>query len=89
MEEMIDGNIKLFGLDERNGEVTAYADCECCTQRHKELSHKARVLVDAVFQLSRVIQPAERAWFDELRERSSASQEWPESLATCVAVENI
>ena len=73
MEEMIDGNIKLLlaktnAITERLQHTQTVANA--VRKRHKELSHKARVLVDAVFQLSRVIQPAERAWFDELRERS-------------------
>ena len=73
MEEMIDGHIK--SLLAKTNAITerlqhAQAKANVVRKRHKELSHRARVLLDAVSQLSRVIRPAERAWFDELRERS-------------------
>ena len=73
MEEMIDGHIKSLlaktnAITERLQHTQAVANE--VRKRHKDLSHRARVLLDAVSQLSRVIRPPERAWFDELRERS-------------------
>ena len=73
MEEMIEKQMKLLlartnAITEKLQETQAVANA--VRKRHKELSHRVRVLLDAVFQLSRVIRPAEREWFEELRESS-------------------